>query len=75
MATTLPATTFAQPSETIDLGDVSSLLRRRAGTIGIFVVGATIFAIIHVLLATPQFTAHGAMYLGDAGTPDRKSVV
>jgi capsular exopolysaccharide synthesis family protein len=67
MATTLPATTFAQPSETIDLGDVSSLLRRRAGTIGIFVVGATIFAVIHVLLATPQFTAHGAMYLGDAG--------
>ena len=68
MATTLPATTFAQPTETIDLGDVRSLLRRRAGTIGIFVVGATIFAIIHVLLATPQFTAHGAMYLGDAGS-------
>jgi capsular exopolysaccharide synthesis family protein len=67
MATTLPATTFAHASETIDLGDVSSLLRRRAGTIGIFVVGATIFAVIHVLLATPQFTAHGAMYLGDAG--------
>ena len=67
MATTLPATTFAHASETIDLGDVSSLLRRRAGTIGIFMVGATIFAIIHVLLATPQFTAHGAMYLGDAG--------
>jgi tyrosine-protein kinase Etk/Wzc len=73
MATTLPATTFAQPSETIDLGDVKSLLRRRAGTIGIFVVGATIFAIIHVLLATPQFTAHGAMYLGDAGTPQTSS--
>src|ERR1700722_5364107 len=73
MATTLPATTFAQPSETIDLGDVSSLLRRRAGTIGIFVVGATIFAIIHVLLATPQFTAHGAMYLGDAGAPQTQS--
>ncbi|HEY1855726.1 GumC family protein [Acidocella sp.] len=66
MATTLPATTFAQPTETIDLGDVRSLLRRRAGTIGIFVIGATIFAIIHVLLATPQFTARGAMYLGDA---------
>jgi tyrosine-protein kinase Etk/Wzc len=73
MATTLPTTTFAQPSETIDLGDVRSLLRRRAGTIGVFVVGATIFAIIHVLLATPQFTAHGAMYLGDAGTPQTSS--
>ena len=68
MATTLPATSFAQPNDTIDLGDVSSLLRRRAGTIGIFVVGATLFAIIHVLLATPQFTAHGAMYLGDASS-------
>ena len=67
MATTLPATSLAQPGETIDLGDVRSVLRRRAGTIGIFVVGATLFAIIHVLLATPQFTAHGAMYLGDAG--------
>jgi tyrosine-protein kinase Etk/Wzc len=73
MATTLPATTFAQPSETVDLGDVSSLLRRRAGTIGIFVVGATVFAIIHVLLATPQFTAHGAMYLGDAGATQAPS--
>ena len=75
MATTLPTTAFAQPSETIDLGDVSSLLRRRAGTIGVFVVGATIFAIIHVLLATPQFTAHGAMYLGDAGTAQPPSNV
>jgi uncharacterized protein involved in exopolysaccharide biosynthesis/Mrp family chromosome partitioning ATPase len=66
LSTNLPVTKFAQPNDTIDLGQVGHILRRRLGTIAFFVVGATLFALIHVLFAIPQFTAHGALYLGDA---------
>ncbi len=68
MASTLPATTFHQPSDAVDLGEVGSLLRRRLGLIAFFVLGMTLCAVLYVMFATPQFTARGALYLGDAPT-------
>ena len=70
MSTNLPSTTFQQPSDTIELGQVGPILRRRAGTIAIFVFCGAFFALIHVLFAIPQFTIHGALYLGDAQNGD-----
>jgi uncharacterized protein involved in exopolysaccharide biosynthesis len=64
----LPATTFHQPSDAVDLGEVGSLLRRRLGLIAFFVLGMTLCAVLYVMFATPQFTARGALYLGDAPT-------
>jgi tyrosine-protein kinase Etk/Wzc len=66
LSTNLPSTTFQQPTDTVDLGQVGPILRRRAGMIAIFVFGGTFFALVHVLFAIPQFTVHGALYLGDA---------
>ena len=70
MTANLPATTFAPPNDTVDLGQVGHVLRRRAGTIALFVIGATCLALYHVLFAIPQFTVHGALYLGDAQSAD-----
>ncbi|MDD2777249.1 MAG: GNVR domain-containing protein, partial [Sideroxydans sp.] len=72
MTTNLPAIGFQgphgfqEPHDAVDLGHLGQILRRRAGTIVMFVVGATLFALIYVLFSTPQFTVHGALFLGDS---------
>ncbi len=70
MSSNLPVVAYAPPHDTIDLGQVGHILQRRLGTIVIFVVLATLAALLHVLFTIPQFTAHGALYLGDAQTAD-----
>jgi len=64
----MPALISHETDSTIDVGDVVSLLRRRAAVIIAVVLVATIIAIVAVLFATPEFTAEGALYLGDAQT-------
>jgi tyrosine-protein kinase Etk/Wzc len=66
LSANLPTTNFQQPTETIDIGQMGHIFRRRAGTILFFVAGATVLALLHVLFSVPQFTARGALYLGDA---------
>jgi uncharacterized protein involved in exopolysaccharide biosynthesis/Mrp family chromosome partitioning ATPase len=61
---TLPAAAAAY--DTIDISQIVQSLRRRAGLIAAIVAAATFMALLHTLLATPQFTANGALYLGDA---------
>ncbi len=68
MSTNLPSTVFAEPTDSIDLGQITGLIRRRLGTIIFFVVVATAIAVFQVVFATPQFTVRGALYLGSAAT-------
>jgi tyrosine-protein kinase Etk/Wzc len=66
VSTSLPAITFHDPQDQVDLGQLLQILRRRARLIALFVGGCTLIALLHVLFATPQFTVRGALYLGDA---------
>lgn len=59
----LPA---AAAYDTIDIGQIVQSLRRQTGLIATIVAATTLMALLHSLLATPQFTAKGALYLGDA---------
>ncbi len=57
---------FKVPSDAIDFAEISALLRRRFWFIFAFFAAGTLLALVDVLTAVPQFTAHGALYLGDA---------
>ncbi len=57
---------FREPTDTVDMSEIVSLMRRRASLIGMCIAGGIFLALLVVLFATPQFTAHGALYLGDA---------
>jgi tyrosine-protein kinase Etk/Wzc len=57
-----------RPPETVDIGLFMRTLKRRARTIAVCTALATAAAIIHVMFATPQFTAAGTLYLGDTQT-------
>jgi uncharacterized protein involved in exopolysaccharide biosynthesis/Mrp family chromosome partitioning ATPase len=70
LSSNLPVVTYATSHDTIDLGQVGHILQRRLRTILAFVVIATLAALLHVLFAVPQFTAKGALYLGDAQSAD-----
>jgi uncharacterized protein involved in exopolysaccharide biosynthesis/Mrp family chromosome partitioning ATPase len=61
----LPATIPSPSYDTIDGRQILQILRRRAGMIAAITAGATICALLQVLFATPQFTVHGTLYLGD----------
>ncbi len=54
------------PSDTVDFAEIGTLLRRRFWVIVLFAMAGTLLALIAVLWAVPQFTATGALYLGDA---------
>lgn len=67
MSSNLPVTLPAPTAyDAIDIGQIVQSLRRQAGLILAIVAAATLIALLHTLLATPQFTANGALYLGDA---------
>ena len=53
-------------SDTIDFAEITALLRRRFWIILGFFLAGTLLALVGLLIAVPQFTAHGALYLGDA---------
>jgi tyrosine-protein kinase Etk/Wzc len=57
---------FRDPADTVDITEIFSLLKRRAWLISACVAGGAILALLYVLFAIPQFTATGALYLGDA---------
>jgi uncharacterized protein involved in exopolysaccharide biosynthesis/Mrp family chromosome partitioning ATPase len=62
----LPQQSLKPPGDTVDFAEIGTLLRRRLWVIALFAVAGTILALITVLTAVPQFTANGALYLGDA---------
>ena len=66
MSSKLPVTLPAATYDTIDIAQIVQSLRRQAGLIAAIVAATTLMALLHTLLATPQFTANGALYLGDA---------
>jgi len=53
-------------SDTVDFAEIGALLARRLWVIALFVIAGTILALVFVFTAAPQFTATGALYLGDA---------
>ncbi len=59
---------FRETPDAVDVGELVSLLRKRASLIIGFTLAGGLLAALMVLFATPQFTAHGALYLGDAQT-------
>jgi uncharacterized protein involved in exopolysaccharide biosynthesis/Mrp family chromosome partitioning ATPase len=70
MSSNLPVTlNHAANYDTIDLGQVMQSLKRSAKVIVAIVAATTFLALLHTLLAEPQFTANGALYLGDAQAP------
>ena len=52
--------------DTIDLSQIVLSLKRRAELIAAIVAATTLVALLQRSGATPQFTASGALYLGDA---------
>lgn len=64
MPVLLPGIGQREAYDTTDIGQLARVLRRRARTIIFFTALAGAAALLHVLFATPQFTAHGALYLG-----------
>ncbi len=65
MPVQLPAIGLRETYDTADFGQLINTLRRRARTILLFTTLAGTAALLHALFATPQFTAQGALYLGD----------
>lgn len=65
MPAQLPAIALHETHDTVDIGQFIRALRRRARTILLFMGLAGGAALLHVLFATPQFTARGALYLGE----------
>lgn len=65
MPVQLPAVGFHEVYDTADVSQFIRILRRRARTVLLFTTLASAAALLHVLFATPQFTAHGALYLGE----------
>jgi len=66
MSNNLPAPVQLPAYDTIDVGQILKILRRRAGIIAIMTFGAAFLALLHVLFTVPTFTASGTLYLGDA---------
>jgi uncharacterized protein involved in exopolysaccharide biosynthesis/Mrp family chromosome partitioning ATPase len=66
LASDLPLRPVLETSDTIDVAEIASLLRRKLFLIVIISALAGIFSLFRVMNAVPQFTAHGSMYLGDA---------
>jgi uncharacterized protein involved in exopolysaccharide biosynthesis/Mrp family chromosome partitioning ATPase len=55
--------------DTIDLGQIAQILKRHAKIILGVMAATTLMALLHALTSVPQFTANGALYLGDAQGP------
>lgn len=70
MSAQLPSVAQADHYDTVDFGQLVIALRRRAATIIIFTLVAATTAFVHVLFATPQFTARGMVYLGETQESD-----
>ena len=66
MSNNLPALVLNEPSSSVDLEEILALLRRKAGFIISVVLAGTFIAALAVLFAIPEFTAEGALYLGDS---------
>ena len=66
MESALPPQSLNPPSDTVDFAEIGALLARRFWVIVLFVAAGTILALVTVFTAVPQFTATGALYLGDA---------
>jgi LPS O-antigen subunit length determinant protein (WzzB/FepE family) len=62
----VPPQSLKPPGDTVDFAEIGTLLRRRFWVIVLFAAAGTILALIAVFTAVPQFTATGALYLGDA---------
>ena len=50
----------------IDLGEIGRTVTRQWRKIAAITAVTTMFALVHVLFARPQFTVEGSLYLGDA---------
>ncbi len=70
MASSATASVFHEQSDTIDLGEIGRLIRRRIGFIAAIVLLTTVLSLLHVFFAVPQFTSRGTIYLGDAQGAD-----
>ncbi|MCB5945663.1 polysaccharide biosynthesis tyrosine autokinase [Acidocella sp. KAb 2-4] len=80
MASQLPAIGIQEAYDTADISQFLRTLRRRSRTIVLFTGLAGGAALLYTLFATPQFTARGALYLGDTqqaapGTGDSDGTV
>lgn len=65
MAGGLPIENAADQYDMVDFGQLFGLIKKRAVVIAIFMAVVAIAALAHALLATPQFTAQGVLYLGE----------
>lgn len=65
MQAQLPSVGLNEAYDKVDLSQVMRLLRARARTILLFTALAGGAALLYVLFAAPQFTAEGALYLGE----------
>jgi tyrosine-protein kinase Etk/Wzc len=65
MSMPLPAIGFRHVDDTADVSQFVHTLRRRARAVLILTALTGTAALLHALFATPQFTAQGALYLGE----------
>lgn len=65
MPVQLPAIGLRETNDTADFGQFIRTLRRRARTVLLFTALTAFAALLHALFAIPQFTAQGALYLGE----------
>jgi tyrosine-protein kinase Etk/Wzc len=65
MTAQLPDRISTEHYETVDFGQFIGAMRQRLATISIFIFIVAFLALVHVLIATPQFTAQGVLYLGE----------
>jgi tyrosine-protein kinase Etk/Wzc len=68
METNVSLPLLRETSDAIDIAEILSLLKRRFWLIASCVMGGVCVALATVMMATPQFTSNGALYLGDAQT-------
>lgn len=60
-----PDPILAEHYDTVDFGQFLGALKAHALTIAGFIAAAGLLALVHVMLATPQFLAQGVLYLGE----------
>lgn len=70
MSAQLPAIGFHEAYDTADVSQFLRTLRRRARTVLLLTALAGGGALLHALFAAPQFTAQGALYLGETAHGD-----
>jgi len=70
MSAQLPAIGLREAYDTADVSQFLRTLRRRARTVLLLTALTSCAALLHALFAVPQFTAQGALYLGETERGD-----